>query len=245
MYNTALLTFSLHPHKHMSPTFSSAYSEEGYELCQENKNKFFACVDEAKYQHPDFGSKIEGIKLAFRACRENAEAAGGDDEDEVSEEMYVCYKTYLDKFKRYCFKEVEAMKECRPSSFAFDIEDFELDLAEELPFSDACKALQKETGPLYKCATDAASKDFMVAMKLVKAQDTFNTCTQEAAMDVDKLLECWKTFSGVLIESGCSTEVKQLEDTCGIPSFEFEDFALDLAEDEELESTAYATYLRR
>lgn len=131
-----------------------------------------------------------------------------------------------------------------PSDITFDFEDFALDLAEELPFSDACKALGEETGPLYTCAKDIAAKNPAVGLKLYFANETFNTCVKDAGDDVDELLKCWKTFAGVLSESGCSAEVKQLEDTCGIPSFEFEDFALDLAEDEELESNAYATYLR-
>ena len=188
-------------------------------------------------ENPEFKGPYEKNYSTYKTCDEEA----GDSIAEWKE----CAKTYMNFFRSYCSSEImDPATSCRiPPSAKF--EDFALDLAEELPFSDACKAMQEElTEKLTTCAKDAASKNPVLGLKLLMAQNTFETCVEDAGDDFDELVKCWKPFAGVLIESGCSAEVKDVEDTCGVPSFEFEDFFLDLAEDEELESTAYATYLR-
>ena len=91
-------------------------------------------------------------------------------------------------------------------------------------------ALQGEEAPLAKCAEKAATEDPLVGMKIWAAYLVFATCVEEATDDTDKFMECWETFAEVFIQNGCSAEIKQLEEACGAPSFEFEDFALDLAE---------------
>jgi hypothetical protein len=194
----------------------------------------YFCIFETSATKKGFEEAHAREASIFFTCTQKAKAAG-----DVAKEK-TCLATYL-KFLDFC-PSTKKVAACGPPSY--ELEDFALDLAEELPVSDACKALGEETGPLTTCAKDAAHKDIRVAMKLLPAVSTFQTCVKDAGDDVDELVKCWKPFAGVLSESGCSAEVKDVEDTCGIPSFEFEDFFLDLAEDEELESTAYATYLR-
>ena len=77
--------------------------------------------------------------------------------------------------------------------------------------------------------------------KIIKATLDENACIEEAGNDSLKTVACILAFQD-LVKSYCPDVAEAVDKECGSPSFEFEDFALELAE--ELESTAHATYLR-
>ena len=75
---------------------------------------------------------------------------------------------------------------------------------------------------------------------MVEAALAVHDCNEKAAGDAAMEMACMVAFSEVVE----SCPFKAAEKACGFPSLEFEYFALNLAEAEVPEPTAYVNYLR-
>lgn len=115
--------------------------------------------------------------------------------------------------------------------------------------SSACEEANAE---FQACKEGAEEQHPEIVYGAVEAKDTLMTCLDEedAKGKADdnyrqtanaKMKECIKTYSD-FFKPYCPVVIETLFKACGFSSLEFEDFALDLAEDER--TTAYATHLR-
>ena len=115
------------------------------------------------------------------------------------------------------------------------------DEEDEFLASKPSKKCVKEGKKVAQCVEDKVSTGTTAAKKWGKSLDKLKNkaekCAEKAEDDDAKLACASALFHG--INEHCS--VKDLEKACKA-SFEFEDFAFDLAEDEE--PTTFATYLR-
>ena len=96
------------------------------------------------------------------------------------------------------------------------------------PPSDACMEAAMKMG---KCMHFEATNEPGLYEEFEKVQKARDTCLEEAAGDYAKKKTCFGNYLKFGGQHGCAAAADSVNIFCPPPSFEFEDFALDLAEE--------------